>query len=52
MLRTLYGDHDCFESAYFKKFPGYYYTGDGTVISITSLNDIDIIISLLKIVSQ
>ncbi|XP_028406316.1 acetyl-coenzyme A synthetase, cytoplasmic-like [Dendronephthya gigantea] len=28
MLRTVYGDHDRFESVYFKKFPGYYYTGD------------------------
>ncbi|XP_028406315.1 acetyl-coenzyme A synthetase, cytoplasmic-like [Dendronephthya gigantea] len=28
MLRTLYDDHDRFESVYFKDFPGYYYTGD------------------------
>ena len=32
MLRTVYGNHARFESVYFKKFPGYYYTGDGTVI--------------------
>lgn len=29
MLRTVYGDRDRFESTYFQKFPGYYYTGDG-----------------------
>jgi hypothetical protein len=29
MLRTVYGNHARFESVYFKKFPGYYYTGDG-----------------------
>lgn len=28
MMRTVYGDHDRFESVYFKKYPGYYYTGD------------------------
>ena len=31
MLRTVYGNHARFESVYFKKFPGYYYTGDGTI---------------------
>uniref|UniRef100_T1J915 Acetyl-coenzyme A synthetase n=1 Tax=Strigamia maritima TaxID=126957 RepID=T1J915_STRMM len=29
MMRTLYGDHERFETTYFKKFPGYYCTGDG-----------------------
>nr|CAD7256722.1 unnamed protein product [Timema shepardi] len=29
MMRTLYGNHERFETTYFKKFPGYYCTGDG-----------------------
>ncbi|XP_041986999.1 acetyl-coenzyme A synthetase [Aricia agestis] len=29
IMRTLFGDHDRFESTYFSKFPGYYCTGDG-----------------------
>ncbi|KAJ7426816.1 Acetyl-coenzyme A synthetase, cytoplasmic [Willisornis vidua] len=29
MMRTLYGKHQQFETVYFKKFPGYYVTGDG-----------------------
>ncbi|CAL4058814.1 unnamed protein product, partial [Meganyctiphanes norvegica] len=29
MMRTVYGDHERFETTYFKKFPGYYCTGDG-----------------------
>jgi hypothetical protein len=29
MMRTLFGNHDRFETTYFKKFPGYYCTGDG-----------------------
>eukprot|EP00879_Flechtneria_rotunda_P010550 GHRR01011030.1.p1 GENE.GHRR01011030.1~~GHRR01011030.1.p1 ORF type:complete len:632 (+),score=174.59 GHRR01011030.1:389-2284(+) len=28
-LRTVYGDHDRYETNYFKPFPGYYFTGDG-----------------------
>lgn len=28
-MRTLYGNHERFESTYFSKFPGYYCTGDG-----------------------
>nr|XP_010942302.1 acetyl-coenzyme A synthetase, chloroplastic/glyoxysomal [Elaeis guineensis] len=28
-FRTLYGDHERFETTYFKPFPGYYFTGDG-----------------------
>uniref|UniRef100_A0AAY4DS79 acetate--CoA ligase n=1 Tax=Denticeps clupeoides TaxID=299321 RepID=A0AAY4DS79_9TELE len=29
MMRTVYGNHDRFETTYFKKFPGFYVTGDG-----------------------
>ncbi|NWU48144.1 ACS2L synthetase, partial [Dromas ardeola] len=29
MARTIYGDHQRFVDAYFKTFPGYYFTGDG-----------------------
>ncbi|KAF1572850.1 Acetyl-coenzyme A synthetase, cytoplasmic, partial [Eudyptes moseleyi] len=29
IMRTLYGNHQQFETVYFKKFPGYYVTGDG-----------------------
>ncbi|KFV12579.1 Acetyl-coenzyme A synthetase, cytoplasmic, partial [Pterocles gutturalis] len=29
IMRTLYGKHQQFETTYFKKFPGYYVTGDG-----------------------
>ncbi|XP_063321156.1 acetyl-coenzyme A synthetase, cytoplasmic isoform X2 [Pelmatolapia mariae] len=29
VMRTVYGSHERFESTYFKKFPGYYVTGDG-----------------------
>ncbi|MBN3324982.1 ACSA protein, partial [Atractosteus spatula] len=29
IMRTVYGDHERFEMTYFKKFPGYYVTGDG-----------------------
>ncbi|XP_049611272.1 acetyl-coenzyme A synthetase, cytoplasmic isoform X3 [Syngnathus scovelli] len=29
VMRTVYGNHARFESTYFKKFPGYYVTGDG-----------------------
>ncbi|VFQ81021.1 unnamed protein product [Cuscuta campestris] len=28
-FRTLYGDHDRYETTYFSAFPGYYFTGDG-----------------------
>lgn len=28
-MRTVYGNHPRFETTYFKKFPGYYVTGDG-----------------------
>lgn len=30
MMRTLYNNHERYESTYFSKFPGYYCTGDGT----------------------
>ncbi|XP_059383453.1 acetyl-coenzyme A synthetase, cytoplasmic-like isoform X2 [Carassius carassius] len=29
VMRTVYGNHVRFETTYFKKFPGYYVTGDG-----------------------
>ncbi|KAK2897138.1 acetyl-coenzyme A synthetase, cytoplasmic isoform X1 [Channa argus] len=29
MMRTVYGNYSRFETTYFKKFPGYYVTGDG-----------------------
>ncbi|XP_037102129.1 acetyl-coenzyme A synthetase, cytoplasmic isoform X3 [Syngnathus acus] len=29
VMRTVFGNHARFESTYFKKFPGYYVTGDG-----------------------
>jgi hypothetical protein len=29
IMRTLFGNHERFETTYFKKFPGYYCTGDG-----------------------
>jgi acetyl-CoA synthetase len=28
-MRTVYGDHERFIDTYFKKFPGYYFAGDG-----------------------
>jgi len=33
MMRTVYGNHERFETTYFKKFPGYYTTGDGEYCS-------------------
>ncbi|XP_074068197.1 acetyl-coenzyme A synthetase, cytoplasmic isoform X1 [Macrotis lagotis] len=29
IMRTVYGNHERFEATYFRKFPGYYVTGDG-----------------------
>ena len=29
LMRTLWGDHERFEEAYFSQYPGYYFTGDG-----------------------
>ncbi|KAJ8033519.1 Acetyl-coenzyme A synthetase, cytoplasmic [Holothuria leucospilota] len=29
IMRTIYGDHQRYENTYFRKFPGYYLTGDG-----------------------
>ncbi|XP_005099293.1 acetyl-coenzyme A synthetase, cytoplasmic [Aplysia californica] len=29
IMRTVFGNHERFETTYFKKFPGYYCTGDG-----------------------
>lgn len=31
IMRTVYGNQQRFETTYFKKFPGYYVTGDGEV---------------------
>merc|ERR1719348_1355680 len=29
IMRTLYGDHERYQTAYFSAFPGYYFSGDG-----------------------
>ena len=29
MARTIFGNHQRYEAAYFKPYPGYYFTGDG-----------------------
>lgn len=34
IMRTLYGKHQQFETIYFKKFPGYYVTGDGKGVQV------------------
>ncbi|XP_041921163.1 acetyl-coenzyme A synthetase 2-like, mitochondrial isoform X1 [Alosa sapidissima] len=34
MARTIYGDHDRFVDAYFKPYPGHYFTGDGAYRSV------------------
>ena len=31
VMRTVYGNHQRFETTYFQKFPGYYVTGDGKI---------------------
>ncbi len=31
IMRTIYGDHDRFLDTYFRRFPGYYMTGDGVL---------------------
>ena len=31
IMRTVYGDHDRFLDTYFRRFPGYYMTGDGVL---------------------
>ncbi|XP_065421758.1 acetyl-coenzyme A synthetase, cytoplasmic isoform X8 [Chrysemys picta bellii] len=33
IMRTVYRNHQRFETTYFKKFPGYYVTGDGHLLS-------------------
>ena len=35
-FRTLYGDHERYETTYFKPFAGYYFTGDGCSRLVTS----------------
>lgn len=32
MMRTINNNHELFESVYFKRFPGYYIAGDGSVL--------------------
>lgn len=32
MMRTLFGNHERYQSVYFSKFSGYYCTGDGKLI--------------------
>ncbi|EUB57232.1 Acetyl-coenzyme A synthetase, cytoplasmic [Echinococcus granulosus] len=32
IARTIYGDHKRFEDVYFKRFPGYFMSGDGAVL--------------------
>lgn len=29
MIRTLYGDYECYKQNYFTMYPGFYFTGDG-----------------------
>lgn len=31
IMRTVFKNHECFENTYFKKFPGFYVTGDGEI---------------------
>jgi len=31
ITRTIYGDHQKYESTYFESFPGFYFTGDGSL---------------------
>lgn len=33
IMRTLFGDHDRYQEVYFRRFPGYYCTGDGNFSS-------------------
>lgn len=37
VMRTVYGNHQRFETTYFKKFPGYYVTGDGEAGNVSVL---------------
>lgn len=36
IMRTVYRNHERFENTYFKKFTGFYVTGDGKTNTITS----------------
>lgn len=36
IMRTLYNNHERFESTYFSRFPGYYCTGDGELHNLKS----------------
>ena len=33
MLRTIFGDHERLKQSYFSAYPGYYFTGDGCLMS-------------------
>lgn len=37
-FRTLYGDHERYETTYFKPFAGYYFSGDGCSRLVLLLN--------------
>lgn len=32
IMRTVYNDHPRFETTYFSRYPGYYFTGDGECV--------------------
>lgn len=38
MMRTIFNNHERFESTYFTQFPGYYCTGDGKPFENYSFN--------------
>ena len=31
MARTIFGNHERYQTGYFNPFPGYYFTGDGAI---------------------
>lgn len=37
IARTIDGDHERFESTYFERFPGYYFTGDGKYYALKTI---------------
>ncbi len=45
LVRTVFGNHERFETTYFKKFPGFYCTGDG------ARRDKDGCVSLISLLS-
>ena len=38
IMTSLYGDHSRYEDVYFRKFPGYYCTGDGMNLYFKSVD--------------